>query len=276
MVRVMNQYTTTYQIGDSARPSSAGLYTRTMVNRYANWDPDLPEISDILSRAEITDCKLIPSGSNYVFLVTLLDASAGEGFAVYKPERGEAPLWDFPDGTLYRRERAAYLLANDLGWDFIPPTIVRDGPYGIGSVQLYIPHDPQTTFFTLRDDRETEMRLIALFDALANNADRKGGHCLLGPDGRIWGIDHGLTFHVSNKLRTVIWDYSEEPIAASLLDDLRALAARLERRPSIRSELEKLLDISEVEALQRRINDLLTHPVYPRPGMRRAVPWPPV
>jgi uncharacterized repeat protein (TIGR03843 family) len=247
-----------------------------MADVTANWDPDDQGVGDVLTRAEITDCKLVPSGSNYVFLVSLSDPSAGTGLAIYKPQRGEAPLWDFPDGTLYRRERAAYLLASDLEWNFIPPTVIRDGPYGVGSVQLFIPNDPRVHFFTLRDDHETEMRRIALFDAIANNADRKGGHCLLGPDGRVWGIDHGLTFHISNKLRTVIWDFSEEPIAEPLLGDLAGLAGRLETNSEIRAALDEVIDRSELEALRRRVEDLLTRPVYPRPGMRRAVPWPPV
>ncbi len=242
----------------------------------AAWEPCSTSINDILSRAEITDCKLLPSGSNYVFLVTMSDTDAGDGFGVYKPRRGEAPLWDFPDGTLYRRERASYLLARDLGWNFIPPTVVRDGPYGVGSVQLFIDNDDGANFFTLRDAHPAEMRTIALFDAVANNADRKGGHCLLGGDGQIWGIDHGLTFHEDNKLRTVIWDYSEEPIAESLIADLAAFAGRLAHRATIFQELEELLHPVEVEALTSRVEELLERPTYPRPGMRRAVPWPPV
>jgi hypothetical protein len=247
-----------------------------MADQLSNWNAEAPNISDVLCRAEVSDCKLIPSGSNYVFLITLQDAEAGTGFGVYKPRRGEAPLWDFPDGSLYRRERAAYLVATDLKWAFIPPTVVRDGPYGIGSVQLFIPNDPRANFFTLRDTHESEMRRIALFDAVANNADRKGGHCLLGPEGRVWGIDHGLTFHVSNKLRTVIWDYSEEPVDPSLVRDLQALAERLENDSAIRCELNDLLDVNEVDSLRRRVDDILERPYYPRPGMRRAVPWPPV
>jgi hypothetical protein len=242
----------------------------------SSWEPFSPGIVDVLARAEVTDCKLLPSGSNYVFLVSLSDEQAGAGLGVYKPRRGEAPLWDFPDGTLYRRELASYLLAQDLGWGFIPPTVVRDGPYGIGSVQLFITNDPSANFFTLRDSHEAEMRRIALFDAIANNADRKGGHCLLGGDGLIWGIDHGLTFHVTNKLRTVIWDYSEEPITPELLADLAGLAARLSSGAVIRKTLTGLLDPAEVAALAGRIEELLGRPVYPRPGMRRAVPWPPV
>ena len=240
------------------------------------WEPCSPGVAEVLTRAEVTDCKLLPSGSNYVFLVSLADAETGSGFGVYKPRRGEAPLWDFPDGSLYKRELAAYLLAQDLGWEFIPPTVVRDGPYGVGSVQLFIENDPNANFFTLRDSYETEMRRIALFDAVANNADRKGGHCLLGADGRIWGIDHGLTFHVSDKLRTVIWDYSEEPIAPELLADLAGLATRVAAGAAIQERLSGLLDPAEIAALVFRIQDLLSRSVYPRPGMRRAVPWPPV
>jgi hypothetical protein len=248
-----------------------------MLSELSNWDPHRSDASEVLLRAEINDCKLLPSGSNYVFLVSMSDAEAGAGFGVYKPERGEAPLWDFPDGALYRRERAAYLLASDLGWNFVPPTVVREGPHGIGTVQLFIPHDPRQNYFTLREQYEPELRRMALFDAIANNADRKGGHCLLGPDGQIWGIDHGLTFHASYKLRTVIWDYADEPIEAALLADLQALLERLgDPRTPIRSGLDALLHRSEIEALCARTEDLLRRRTYPRPGARRAVPWPPV
>ncbi len=248
-----------------------------MLSELNNWDPHRDDVLTVLGRAEIAECKLLPSGSNYVFLVSLSDVEAGAGFGVYKPERGEAPLWDFPDGALYRRERAAYAVAADLGWGFIPPTVVRDGPHGIGTVQLFIPHDPRQNFFTLRERHAAELRRMALFDAIANNADRKGGHCLLGPDGRLWGIDHGLTFHASYKLRTVIWDYTDEPIEETLLSDLEGLAGRLsDAGASIRVELDALLHRSEVEALCARINDLIRRRVYPRPGARRAVPWPPV
>lgn len=241
-----------------------------------NWDPGGEGIADLLASAEIEDCTLLPSGSNYVFLLRMHDAGAGAGIAVYKPRRGEAPLWDFPDGSLYRRERAAYLVAKDLGWDFIPPTIIREGPYGIGMVQLFIPNDPGTNYFTLRDTQGWELRRIALFDVITNNADRKGGHCLLGSDGRIWGIDHGLTFHAANKLRTVIWDYSEEAIPSALLADVRALASRLENASPVRADLDDLLDLAEVDALRKRIDGIIKHPIYPRPGFHRAVPWPPV
>jgi uncharacterized repeat protein (TIGR03843 family) len=241
-----------------------------------NWDPRTDNIAEILARAEVEDCQLVPSGSNYVFLLTLRDPAAGQGLAIYKPRRGEAPLWDFPDGTLYRRERAAYLLAVDLGWEFIPPTIIRDGPYGLGMVQLFIPSDPADNFFTIRDAHGDELRRIALFDAMSNNADRKGGHCLLGSDGTIWGIDHGLTFHPSDKLRTVIWDYSDDPLPPGLVEDVAGLATRLDGSGGIGDALSALLDHEEIVALRHRIRALLREPYYPRPGQRRSVPWPPV
>lgn len=253
------------------------LYTGIMARReLVNWNPRRTDIETVLERAEIDECGLIPTGSNYVFLLSLRDAEAGAGYGVYKPRKGEAPLWDFPDGTLYKRERAAYLVSRDLGWDFIPPTIIRDGPYGIGMVQLFIPNDPRVHFFTLRDEHEREMRRIALFDAVTNNADRKGGHCLADAQGNVWGIDHGLAFHESNKLRTVIWDYRGEPVDQELIADLQGFSIRLAGSSAIRRELEQLLDRSEFEAFRRRVERMIRKPVYPQPGMHRPVPWPPV
>lgn len=253
------------------------IYTGRMARReLVNWSPRRTDIEAILERAQVDECGLIPSGSNYVFLLTLRDAEAGAGYAVYKPRKGEAPLWDFPDGTLYKRERAAYLVACDLGWNFVPPTIIRDGPYGVGMVQLFIPNDPRAHFFTLRDEHEPEMRRIALFDVITNNADRKGGHCLADADGAIWGIDHGLTFHESNKLRTVIWDYSGGRVDGTLIEDLQRLSVRLAGKSAIRRELEQLMSRSEFEALRQRVERMIRKPVYPQPGMHRSVPWPPV
>jgi uncharacterized repeat protein (TIGR03843 family) len=240
------------------------------------WPPRTEGILDILSRAEVRDCRLMPYGSNYVFLTSLWDGEAGEGLGIYKPRRGEAPLWDFPEGTLYRRERAAYVLAGDLGWDFVPPTVIRDGPHGIGSMQLFIENDERANFFTLRDTHVDEMRRIALFDVLSNNADRKGGHCLLASDEKVWGIDHGLTFHESYKLRTVIWDFSEEAIPDVLLRDLQALGGRLAGGGDILAELDDLLMKEELRALRARLDQVLERRRYPRPGLRRSVPWPPV
>lgn len=241
-----------------------------------NWSPDEPRICDLLSRAEVAEVKLLPSGSNYVFAAVLRDDEAGDGIAVYKPRRGEAPLHDFPDGTLYRRERAAYLVSEALGWRIVPPTVVRDGPHGIGIVQLYIEHRPRANFFTLRDTRMAELRRMAIFDVLTNNADRKGGHCLEAVDGHIWGIDHGLTFHHQRKLRTVIWDYAGEPVEPALIRVVRRFRDQLRCEADGLAELGELLHPRELKALTARIEELLNERCYPEPPPWRSVPWPPV
>jgi hypothetical protein len=238
-----------------------------------NWRWDLPCLADVLVRADVTDMKLLPSGSNYVFVLALQDDAAGPGVAVYKPRRGESPLWDYPDGTLYRRERATYLLSELLGWGIVPPTVVRDGPHGVGMVQLHIDHHPRQNYFTLRD-RHDDLRRMALFDAIVNNGDRKGGHCLLDHDGRLWGIDHGLTFHHQGKLRTVIWDYVGEPLPEALCRDLEQLQRRLGCGDAAVAEIDALLDKSERKALRARVERLLQARVYPDPPSWRPVPWP--
>ncbi|MBI4307224.1 MAG: SCO1664 family protein [Chloroflexi bacterium] len=241
-----------------------------------NWDPFRSDIESLLQRAIVVRSDALPWGSNYTFLLTLADGMNGEGQAVYKPRRGEAPLWDFPAGTLYLRECAAYVVGKALGWPDIPPTVIRDGPHGPGSVQLYIDADPDHHYFAFRHRRQTELQCIALFDALANNADRKAGHCLEGRDGRVWCIDHGLTFHVDPKLRTVIWDFCGEPIPRELLADLRALRSRLSQRGSVAKALGKLLSSDELDALRRRLDWLLEKGAFPYPGPGRHIPWPPV
>jgi len=241
-----------------------------------NWCPDLPDVLDLLATAEIQSCELVPSGSNYVFAVRL-DAGGGRrGLGIYKPRRGEAPLWDYPGGDLYKREFATYVVSRALDWNFVPPTVIRDGPHGIGTVQLYIEHDPRQTFFSLRDSRVADLQRMAAFDAAVNNGDRKGGHCLLGVDGRIWGIDHGLTFHVENKLRTVIWDYAGDPVPERLLNDLATLLDRLERGAEPTSQLAEQISKQEMAAFKRRLTKLLEERRYPTAGYRRSVPWPPV
>ena len=224
---------------------------------------------DLLARGEITLKGRMPRSSNATFLVELaLDGATA--LAVYKPARGERPLWDFPPG-LYRREIAAYLLSEALGWGLVPPTTPRDGPHGEGSLQLFVPADFRQHYFTLLEvpEHRASLRRICLFDLLANNADRKSGHCLLVPDDRIYAIDNGLTFHVEPKLRTVIWDFGEEPIAADLLEDLRrVLAEDLAPGPG------EWLDADELRALRRRARGLLRSGHYPadRSGLR--YPWP--
>ena len=212
----------------------------------------------------------IMSGSNATFLVELSCAD-DSAWAVYKPEAGERPLADF-DAGLYRRERAAYLLSEALGWGLVPATVVRtDAPLGVGSLQWFIEGDQQEHYFTLYADApetHAELARIALFDYVANNTDRKSGHVLRGADGRIWGIDHGLCFSAAFKLRTVIWDFAGEPIPEALLEDITPLAAE------IPAGMAELLDHAEAVALQRRVQRLLQEKVLPvdRTGMR--YPWP--
>jgi uncharacterized repeat protein (TIGR03843 family) len=229
---------------------------------------------ELLCHGRVLSCELIPWGSNYTFLVALSHGDRPELLAVYKPRRGEAPLWDFPDGTLYRRERAAFLAARALGWDFIPLTVIRDGPEGIGSMQLFVETEghPLRPQFTAA--HRQELARIALFDLVANNADRKAGHCLLGVDGRVWGIDHGLTFHTQPKLRTVLWEFYREAIPPPLLADLRGLLENRARRTALAAELEELLTPAEVRAFFARAERVLEAGRYPSLDSYRVRPWP--
>jgi len=213
-------------------------------------------------------------GSNYTFLVTITDEQ-GELPAVYKPARGERPLWDFPARSLARREVAAYQLSRRLGWDLVPPTVLRsDGPAGAGSLQLFVTADPERHYFTLSPEEKQRLRPAALFDLLINNADRKGGHILLGEGGRVWLIDHGVCFHQDDKLRTVIWDFVGEPIPEELMEDLRRLQAGLQSRGDTYQGLRPLLNRAEMAALLARLEGLLEAGIFPGPGPGRPYPWP--
>ena len=234
------------------------------------------EAERLLLEADFLDCRQMWYSSNYVYLAQLC-GDDGEAFAaVYKPRRGERPLWDFPEGTLYQREAAAYRLSQLLGWSFIPPTVVRDGPQGIGSVQLFIPHDQSSHFFEQREVPELvpQLQRMAVFDFVANNADRKGGHCLLDDRGRIWGIDHGLCFHEEYKMRTVMWDWSEAEVPAPFLDELRAGLEGVERDQSRMAGLLELLSEREVASIGGRAERLLADGCFPKPGPHRSYPWP--
>jgi uncharacterized repeat protein (TIGR03843 family) len=216
----------------------------------------------------------ILSSSNVIFLVSVTGDDV-QTLAVYKPHRGERPLWDFPQGTLCLREVAAYVVSRALGWPLIPPTVLRDGPHGIGALQLFIDADPEATYFSLCEEREADLFPVALFDILANNADRKGGHLLLDEWDRIWAIDNALTFHVEPKLRTVIWDFAGEPIPEAYQADLRELQEQLTGEGSLRETLAKLLAEEEIAALNARLATLLENPVLPHSDpSRRQVPWP--
>lgn len=233
------------------------------------------QVLDVLNQGEIEEQGMLPWSSNYTFLVTVSQDDVSLP-AVYKPRRGERPLWDFPQGTLCQRERAAYLVSEALGWLIVPPTVLRTGPRGFGSVQFYIDCDQEEHYFTFREQHRDEAQRIALFDLVVNNADRKAGHCLRGYDGRIWAIDHGITFHTEPKLRTVIWDFAGEPIPAEALDDLRQFQAKLKPGQPLREALADLLSTAELRAADRRLESLITSGMFPDPGPGRHIPWPPV
>ncbi len=223
-----------------------------------------------LAEGELEILGLLPRSSNYTFLARL---EGGDTLAVYKPRRGEAPLWDFPQGTLCQREVAAYVVARELGWPPVPPTVLRDGPEGTGSVQLFVQFDPNEHYFTMLPSRPDEFRRIALFDVVVNNADRKSGHCLLATDGHVFTVDHGVCFHEAPKLRTVIWDFQGEDVPRAMVADLRGLAEKLEGE-EVRAELAPLLSDREVEAVRERLDALISDGRFPEPGPGRPYPWP--
>ncbi|MGI5836940.1 MAG: SCO1664 family protein [Chloroflexota bacterium] len=232
------------------------------------------EASSLLENADIKAYELMPSGSNYTFMVLMSMEGRGDFLAIYKPQRGERPLWDFPQGTLHRREHAAYIASRHLGWPNIPVTVIREGPFGIGSVQLYIPVRRGAELPALQNQQKPDLAEIALFDLLANNADRKAGHCLPGIDGRIWAIDHGLTFNVVPKMRTVLWDYWGKPIPQRLLERLKAFRDNQAQCRSLRSDLETDLQPEEIDAFFNRIEKSLRSKRFPRLDPNRNIPWP--
>jgi uncharacterized repeat protein (TIGR03843 family) len=238
-------------------------------------EADPPRILRLLSRGQVAIEGLIPWSSNTTMLVTVTDEELS-ALAVYKPQRGERPLWDFDLGTLGAREVASYLLSEALGWSLVPPTVLRDGPYGIGSVQLFIHARDDAHFFTIQHDPTYNdgLRRLAAFDVVANNADRKSGHCLIDHAGQLWAIDNALTFHEHPKLRTVIWDFAGEPLPADLVADLRKLERMLREGGEVSGALTHLLARAELDAMRRRLHHLLTAGCFPDPGPGRHVPWP--
>lgn len=234
-------------------------------------DPIPNEVAEeILTEGEIEILGQMPWSSNATLLC---DVRHGEHFvqAIYKPHRGERPLWDFPDG-LFRREAACYELAKAIGWDLVPPTVVVDGPAGPGSVQLFIPCDFNQHYLTLNEDdayRPVFEQLTA-FDMVANSTDRKAGHVLLDRQDHIWAIDNGLSFHVEFKLRTVLWDYAGEPIPDAIIEDLQTLVAG----DALATSLGHLIDEDEVEAAERRARSLINEGRFPVDHTGRRWPWP--
>ncbi len=227
-----------------------------------------PDVLTLLRAGDIAIKGRLPWSSNGTFLVDVcLEGQTAK--AVYKPARGERPLWDYPSG-LFRREIAAYVVSETLGWGLVPETVEREGPLGRGSLQRFVPADFREHYFTLleRPQHHDALRRICTFDLLLNNGDRKSGHCLAGEDGRIWAIDHGLCLHDEPKLRTVIWDFAGEAVPEALVDDASRLAA------SPPADLGGLLSADEVAALVRRAAALVRRPVFPEARSSRAYPWP--
>lgn len=258
------------------------------------------EQHDALLHGALTPVGRIRTASNATFLC---EATLGESTVacVYKPVAGEQPLWDFPDGTLAGRELAAYRISEALGWDLVPHTIIRDGPDGDGMVQLWVeePNPPPeygpvevcpaksvpagylsiVTGYdysggevTLAHADAPGLRRLAVFDAVINNADRKGGHILARTNGGVYGIDHGVSLHTDDKLRTVLWGWAGEPIDDVDLAVLADLGLQL--AGSLGKQLRANITAAELTALRRRIRGLLDDPVLPSPGGRRALPWP--
>jgi uncharacterized repeat protein (TIGR03843 family) len=265
-----------------------------------------PDDCEVLQRGELTVIGRIRSASNATFLC---EAHLGElqAHCVYKPIRGEAPLWDFPDGTLAGRELGAYLVSDTLGWNIVPYTIIRDGPAGLGMLQLWVdqpgdevgdepssgpdlvdllPADhippgflPVLQAYDYAGDEVTlvhaddiRLRRMAVFDVLINNADRKGGHILCGVDGHVYGVDHGVSLHVEDKLRTVLWGWSGKPVDDETLEAVARLRNQL--RGALGDQLCAHITRREVDALHARTVALLDNPVMPTPDRRRPIPWP--
>ncbi len=232
---------------------------------------------NILEQGDISITGEFLWGSNYTFAVEI---NSGDQTlqGVYKPTRGERPLWDFPRATLAHREVAAYLVSEALGWSFVPPTIFReDGPIGPGSLQLHIEHDPEYHYFSFSKSDLQRLRPVVAFDYLINNADRKGSHVLLDQEDHLWLIDHGISFHQEQKLRTVIWDFAGEPLPDQICSDLVNFEHQLQSTTYFRDQLEKYLVPQEINALLKRTQFLATTKIFPDPQPdRRPYPWPPV
>ncbi|MFP5322725.1 MAG: SCO1664 family protein [Acidimicrobiia bacterium] len=226
-------------------------------------------VRTVLEEGEIEIEGRMPWSSNGTFLAVVTHGDQWTR-AIYKPRRGERPLWDFPRG-LDRREVAAHELSEALGWGLVPHTVLRDGPLGIGSVQRFVEADFEQHYFTLYEAgrHHDRMRAMCAFDLVANNTDRKSGHCLVSVGDELFGIDHGLCFHEDFKLRTVIWEFAGEPVPSGLLDDLDRL-----RSCGVPPALAELLDDAEQEALLDRVDMVLDLGHFPVDGSGHRYPWP--
>ncbi|WP_431995928.1 SCO1664 family protein [Streptomyces griseoflavus] len=261
-----------------------------------------PAAAELLARGELTVRGRIREASNAALYCTVTHEGR-EAACVYKPVAGERPLWDFPDGTLAGREVAAYEVSQATGWGLVPPTVLRDGPYGEGMCQLWIETAPGAELLALVDGEEPgpgwkaigfaeadegrtallvhaddeRLRRLAVLDAVINNADRKGGHLLPTAEGRLYGIDHGVTFHAEDKLRTLLWGWAGEPLTGEAVGVLEALRSALTAAGALTAALAPLITPAEIDATRARVESLLTTGVHPLPGTEwPAIPWPPV
>ena len=238
------------------------------------YQPESERVLRILREGTIRPRGLMPDCSNYTYLAQVR-GHGDDTLAVYKPAKGEMPLDDFPDGTLGKRELASYLVSQALGWRVVPATVYRpDGPLGPGSLQQFIAADLSQHYFTMMPARADAFRVMAAFDCIVNNADRKSGHCLLDDAGHIWGVDNGLTFHPLPKLRTVIWEFGGEAMPQPLRRDAGRLAQRLLGDEPWVERIRELLSASELRALAQRARRVADDGTYPQPSSRWAYPWP--
>ncbi|MFB7834300.1 SCO1664 family protein [Streptomyces sp. NPDC056056] len=264
--------------------------------------PPPPPDAELLAHGELTVRGRVREASNAVLYCSVA-YEGREAACVYKPVAGEQPLWDFPDGTLAQREVAAYEISEATGWSLVPPTVLRDGPYGEGMVQLWIEADPEARLLALTEDDEAgegwkavgpaqvdedrtallvhadtpDLRRLAVLDAVINNGDRKGGHLLPAPGGHLYGIDHGVTFHVDDKLRTLLWGWAGEELPAEAAGVLDSLGRSLAPGGPLAARLAELLTDAEVAAVRARVEALRSTGRHPEPsGQWPAIPWPPV
>jgi len=217
------------------------------------------------------------NSSNYTFLAEA-EYQSLRLKVVYKPLRGEQSLWDFPPGTLSKREVAAFIVSEALGWELVPPTVYRrKAQFGAGSAQQYIDHDPEYHYFKFNEIHKQHLRPVVLFDLVVNNADRKGGHIFFDALDHIWVIDHGICFHIEDKLRTVIWDFAGEEIPSNLIQDIVRLKQDLVNQTGVYSSLVKMISSVEINAVTGRIDHLCNQGHFPFPPTRdRFYPWPPI
>jgi conserved hypothetical protein len=236
-------------------------------------------VLEALSTGAVEVLGLLPYSSNYTFLVRVTSGDE-RILAVYKPQRGERPLWDFTTGSLGAREVASYLVSEEAGWGIVPPTVFRaEGPLGAGSLQLFIEHDPDRHFFVLMEERLDDFRVFAVFDVVINNADRKAGHVIeddtrMPKNKELWAVDHGLTFHAEPKLRTVIWQFAGEPLCESLRTQLGNLGSALTDPGGLGGAVAELLSPEEAAGALERVEGLLIEDSFPSPGLDRPLPWP--